>query len=204
MSRTRLTIGIAVIVLILAIAVVTVFRSDGKDGHIFGHEASNVEVAARCSNASPQAKGAKALELVRYPWPRLGYRVEFLGPKAGYLAMTYTGPKLIEVYVRPCHTINQIANTLGHEFGHAADDRYNTDAERLKIQEYRGYGIRDNWFGCNRCTDYDTPAGDYAEVFAYLFSPKGKFRSTMARPPARGPQTDLLIPFFGPESAYVR
>jgi hypothetical protein len=40
-----------------------------------------------------------------------------------------------------------------------------------------------SWYGCDGCTDYRSPAGDWAEVFAYWLAGPGDFRSQMGPPP---------------------
>ena len=40
------------------------------------------------------------------------------------------------------------------------------------------------WFGCDACPDYATPAGDFAETFAFLLLGPGNFHSLIAPLPA--------------------
>jgi hypothetical protein len=152
---------------------------------------------AQCPSGTPTQKGQEAVTLVTYPWEQLDYRVEFLGPRSGYLAITNTGTKTISLYVRSCQSVNELAHTMAHEFGHAIDDRYNTEADRAQIQLYRGIIPARPWFGCSSCTDYATPAGDFAEVFAYMHSPPGRFRSQLNGPPGPPEQLAAMEQFFG-------
>lgn len=149
--------------------------------------------SAGCDRRSPAVRGGAALGLIRYPVADLDYRIAFLGPRKGVLGTTFTGANRIEVYVRPCQTVAAVASILGHEVGHAIDDRLMTPARRGEYLAVRG--ISGEWFGCNRCTDYRTPAGDYAEVAATLFAPAGPWRSLMASRPT-GAALATLRPFF--------
>lgn len=144
-----------------------------------------------CPRGTPESKGAAALAMIAYPWDSLGYRFVFEGPKRGFLAVTNTGTKTIEVYVRQCQGVDQLATVVGHEIGHAIDDRYLSPADREQVQRYRGYSPRE-WYGCNRCTDYATPAGDFAEAVAYIIAPPGRFRSLLAGPPGDGAQREAI------------
>ena len=51
------------------------------------------------------------------------------------------------------------------------------------------------WFGCDECSDYATPAGDFAEVFEYWLLGPGDFRSQMGPPPS-SEQLELLSHLF--------
>jgi hypothetical protein len=61
-------------------------------------------------------------------------------------------------------------------------------------------GIRPNtpWFGCNGCSDFNTPAGDFAETFAYLLLGPGNFSGKIASAPT-GEQAVSLKTFFTAE-----
>ena len=50
--------------------------------------------------------------------------------------------------------------------------------------ELRGIDPGTAWFGCNRCSDYNTPAGDFAETFALLLIGPQYFRGRIAARPA--------------------
>lgn len=197
-SHTR-TLGLLLLVAFLGVvAGATFFPRDGGGRKFVDGDPTEEPASARCPGGSPQTKGRLALDRVNYPWQDLNYSVEFLPGKRGYLAITFTGPKRIEMYVRRCQSVDSVANTLAHEFGHALDDRYVTDAERGEYLAIRGKGPE--WFPCNRCSDYASGAGDFAEVFAFLKSPPGRFRSKVAPPPDEA-QAQLIERFYMPDAA---
>jgi len=123
------------------------------------------------------------LNLIHYPWQDLGYSVVFKGSRLGYRAMTLTAHRRIEIYVRPGEVLMNQAFDLAHELGHAFDLKNNDDERRRKWCELRGIKPSAPWFGCDACPDYGTPAGDFAETFAYLLLGPGNFHSMMAPAP---------------------
>ena len=145
-----------------------------------------------------EQRGQQALALLNYPWERLGYRIEFQGPRTGLLGVTDSSTKLITVFVRDRHTVAQIARTLAHELGHALDFSQTTVYEAKQYLAIRGlpFDIAD-WYPCNACTDFSSPAGDFAETFAsYLLGP-GDFRSEIGPAPSAD-QLAALGAIFSP------
>ena len=119
----------------------------------------------------------------------------FLQPRVGVRAMTFPAEHRIEVYARPQDDIHLLAYDIAHELGHAMDMTYNTNETRRNWMELRGIDPATPWFGCDKCSDYSTPAGDFAETFALLlFGPK-EFRGRIAPPPS-AQQIPLLFRFF--------
>jgi hypothetical protein len=140
-----------------------------------------------------------ALALIQFPWQQLQYEIVFLPPRQGFRAMTIPGKRRIEVYARPQDDIRLIAFDIAHELGHAIDLVHNTDETRRNWLRLRGLDPKTPWFGCNRCSDYKTGAGDFAETFALLLLGPEYFRGRIAPPPATA---DLpgLFSFFPKES----
>jgi hypothetical protein len=124
------------------------------------------------------------LALIAYPWPDLGYEVAFMRPRPGFRAMTISDRRRIEIYVHPGESPLVLAYDLAHEIGHAFDLEHNDAERRRQWRLLRGIDPEVPWFGCNRCPDYDTPAGDFAETFAYLLLGPGSYHSRIARPPS--------------------
>ncbi|MDP1793887.1 MAG: hypothetical protein Q8K63_07085 [Acidimicrobiales bacterium] len=131
-----------------------------------------------------EERGQLALALLNYPWERLGHRVEFQGPMTGVLGETNSSTKVITIFVRDSHSVTAIARTLAHEMGHALDFSQTTINEAKQYLAIRGlpYAVAD-WYPCNACNDYASPAGDFAEVFAYSLLGPGDFRSEIGPAP---------------------
>ena len=110
--------------------------------------------------------------------------------------MTITRTRRIEIYVRPSDTPRRLAYTLAHEFGHVIDLTHNTVQSRSRWMEKRGIDPKTPWFGCDACSDYGTPAGDFAESFAaMLVGPE--FYCGKMRPAPQAADVPNLAPFFG-------
>ncbi len=120
------------------------------------------------------------LALIHYPWENLGFDIVFKGSRTGYRAMTLTAKHRIEIYARPGDGLVQQAYDLAHELGHAFDLKNNNEERRRKWCELRGIEQSTPWFGCDACPDYGTPAGDFAETFAFLLLGPGNFHSAIA------------------------
>lgn len=151
--------------------------------------------APSCPGGTAFDKGQAALTMLRYPWGQLGYSIEFLDGRAGYLGATYEAERRIEIYVGRCQSVTSVAHVVGHEVGHAVDATYNDDHRRREWGRIRGFEAP--WWPCHLCTDYGHGAGDFAEVFAYLKATPGHFRSKLAGPPSPG-QAAELERFFHP------
>lgn len=192
-------LGAATVIVLVLIVLITVLVSD-KEAAIYTQDDTGMAANTTCAKGTPQQKGTQAQELVTYPWRDLNYTVSFLGPRKGILALTHTGRKTIEVYVRGCQSVTSVAGVFAHEVGHALDDRLMTPDERGEYLAVRG--ISGEWFGCNRCTDFATPAGDFAEVFSFIHAPPHEFRSKMAGPPS--PERVVTLQrFYQPDSPGV-
>jgi hypothetical protein len=136
------------------------------------------------------------LSLIRYPWQNLGYDIVFMGSRPGYRAMTLTARRRIEIYVRPGEGLMNQAYDLAHELGHAFDLKYNNEGRRQQWSKLRGINPATPWFGCDACPDYRTPAGDFAETFAFLLLGPGNYHSLMA-PVPKIEQVEELAEFCG-------
>ncbi|HET7489319.1 MAG TPA: hypothetical protein VFJ85_15415 [Acidimicrobiales bacterium] len=153
--------------------------------------------AGRSTAGSPAEKGAAALALVHYPIDQTGFRVTFEGERQGILGMTFLGSRTITVYVRSSQSVGAVARVLAHEVGHAVDASFTTEAERSQYRAIRGIGGGSWYSDCTDCSDYGSPSGDFAEVFAYWLLGDGTFLSTMAGKPTAS-QLAQLGPIFAP------
>jgi hypothetical protein len=137
----------------------------------------------------------EALGLISFPWQQLHYNIVFLAPKPGLRAMTFPAERRIEVYARPLDDSRLLAYDIAHELGHAFDMTFNTTKTRKQWMQARGINPNTPWFGCNRCSDFKTPAGDFAETFALLLLGPGNFSGKIASPPT-AEQIPVLKAFF--------
>jgi hypothetical protein len=142
--------------------------------------------------ASAAGVGAHALvrragALVDVVPARLGYRLVVAGPRAGVRAQTdrVTRTITITLFVGPGEVVHRVAHDLAHELGHAYDDRRMTPALRRAYLLRRGAPADRTWWPGDRSSDYDSGAGDFAEVFAACHAASPEFRSRMAPRPAQ-------------------
>ncbi len=134
---------------------------------------------------SPAQRGARVLASLHYPYQRLGYRIQFLPDKHGYLGLTVPEQRLIQIYVRSSESDLVLSHSIAHEIGHALDFSRSSLVTHRTYLTMRGLSTSRDWFGCSGCTDYRTPAGDWAEVFAYWLAGPGDYRSQVAGAPSR-------------------
>jgi hypothetical protein len=150
------------------------------------------------TTAARPPRPESALDLLQIPWQKLGYQIVFMSPQPGFRAMTLPGKHRIEVYVRPQDDVDLLAYDIAHELGHAIDVTYNTAETRRQWMQARGINPGTAWFGCDRCSDYNTPAGDFAETFALVLCGPKYFRSRIAGKPT-AEQIAALVQFFPKE-----
>ena len=156
--------------------------------------------AGLCSGAGWQARrGAAALASLRGGAARTGFRVEFAPARKGYMGLTHLRERRIELFVRPCGVQSDelLRHVAAHELGHAYDTTHGTSASRAAWMAARGIPASTPWYGCSGCTDFATPAGDFAEVYAQWARGASSNRSQLAGdvPPAQ--LAALASRFFG-------
>lgn len=152
----------------------------------------------RSEVSGPEAeRGLATLGTLDYPWQELGWTILFLGPRAGLQGMTYPHEQRIELYVRPGQSADDLAVVVAHELGHAVDVTFNDSTRRERWRDLRALPDDMPWFGCDGCTDYATPAGDFAEVFAWWLTEGRDYRSELG-PPPDGEELEQLLPLFWP------
>ena len=151
-----------------------------------------------------QAVGEAALARIDYPIDELGWTVAFLPGRSGYLGLAIGEEQRIEVYVRSSHGVDDVAHTLAHELGHAVDIMYGSAYRRAEYRRMRGLVYDGKWFGCDACSDYATPAGDFAEVFEYWLLGGGNFGSRLAGIPDDATLEHLSTLFVEPFPASRR
>ena len=152
---------------------------------------------AKKTTGSRQDLGQAALALIRYPWRDLNVTVAFLPQRRGVLGKTFPDRSRIEMYVRPNQTATQLAYMLAHEIGHMVDWRYGSSSRRAQWKQLRGIPAAMTWYGnaFSGGDDLATPAGDFAETFAYWLIGPVDYKSRLAPPPTAA-QLDRLKPLF--------
>ena len=139
-----------------------------------------------------------AMARISYPWRQLGYRIVFMGPEPTLWGRTsQRSMSMIEIYVRPDESVDMLAHVIAHEIGHAVDLVYGNDQRRSLWFEMRGISPR-SWFACSMCQDFSTPAGDFAETFAYW--QLGDFSRSQLAPAPTPAELSQLATFFAPAS----
>ncbi len=115
-----------------------------------------------------QRRGEAALASLRAGAARTGFTVSFAGARSGVMGLTYLNENRIEMFVRSCEKqpAELLRHVMAHELGHAWDTTKMSDAKRTAYLAARGIPTSTPWYGCSGCTDFATPAGDYAEVYA--------------------------------------
>jgi hypothetical protein len=151
-----------------------------------------------------QAVGEAALAQIDYPIDKLGWSVQFMSGRSGYLGLAIGEERRIEIYVRSTHGVSDVAHTLAHELGHAVDLTYGSNYRRREYRRLRGLSPEYKWFGCDACSDYATPAGDFAEVFEYWLLGDGGFQSQLAGAPDSTTLEYLSTLFVEPPMPSVR
>ena len=154
-----------------------------------------VAPASAVAVGAEQRRGEQALARITYPWRQLGFSVSFLPGRPGLFGKTVPAEHRIEIYVRTDEDDLLLTHMVAHELGHAVDVSYSDDARRARWLQLRGIDPATPWFGCSLCTDYQTPAGDFAETFALWQAGPRDFRSRMA-PPPDAQQLASLQPLF--------
>jgi hypothetical protein len=149
------------------------------------------------------AREKAALALIGFPWQQLQYDIVFMAPRPGVRAMTFFGEHRIEVYARPNDDERLLAFDIAHELGHAIDVTRNTGESRRKWLNARGIDPSTPWFGCSGCSDFNTPAGDFAETFALFLLGPGHFSARIAPPPS-AEQIPALASFFPTQNSYLQ
>jgi hypothetical protein len=144
-----------------------------------------------------------ALALIEFPWRQLQYDIVFMAPRPGVRAMTFPSQRRIEIYARPKDNAQLLAFDIAHELGHAIDATRNTAQIRQKWMKARGIDPATPWFGCSGCSDFNTPAGDFAETFAFFLLGPGHFAGRIAPPPSVK-QIPELASFFPTQNSYLQ
>ena len=146
-----------------------------------------------------QRRGAAALASLSAGAERTGFSVSFAPARTGYLGLTHLQERRIEVFVRGCDAQSDelLRHVMAHELGHAYDTTHGNASVRAAYQAARGIPASTPWYGCSGCTDFATPAGDFAEVYAQWARGAAANRSELAGDPGPAELAALASQFFG-------
>jgi hypothetical protein len=146
-----------------------------------------------------ERRGRAALARLRRPGDAQAFGVEFAGARPDVIGLATVHERRLEVFVRPCGALseNLLRHVVAHELGHLVDGVRMTDALRAEWLAARGIPAGTPWYGCNSCTDFATPAGDFAEVYAQWQRGASGNRSRLAGAPSAGELEQLAARFWG-------
>jgi hypothetical protein len=85
---------------------------------------------------------------------------------------------------------------MAHEMGHAYDAAHMTESSRAAYKAMRGIPSSTPWFGCSYCTDFATPAGDFAETYSQWQRGSADSRTKIAPMPGPAALARLGATFF--------
>ena len=124
--------------------------------------------------------------------------VRFLPARSDVLGLAHLQERRLELFVRSCERQSDslVLHVLAHELGHLLDVTRLDDDQRAQWRAVRGIPADTPWFGCDGCTDFATPAGDFAEVYAQWQRRASGNRSELAPAPSRAELEELAARFF--------
>jgi hypothetical protein len=144
-----------------------------------------------------QRRGQAALDSLLRPLPA-GVTMTFLPGGGALKGMTYYDRHHVDIFVGSCTAESDalLRHVVAHEMGHAWDSLHMTDQLRADYLAARGIAAGTPWFGCNKCQDFATPAGDFAETYAQWQRSASDSRSTIAPPATPAELASLGAQFF--------
>lgn len=146
-----------------------------------------------------QRRGEAARDQLRHVAATRGVPVSFRPGRADVLGMADLDTRSVDVYVRSCAGQSDalLRHVLAHELGHVLDELRMDDVQRAQWLEVRGIPAGTPWYGCSACSDFATPAGDFAEVYAQWARGAASNRSQLAGSPGPATLAQLAARFFG-------
>jgi hypothetical protein len=175
----------AAIAAVAAVLLVAVSSQRGRPAADGSRGAATQPTAAPSGGpptAAQLALARRAQGLVDVRPAELGYRLAVRAARPGVRGATDRATRPITLYVDEREAAHRVAHDLAHELGHAYDDRRMDAAARARWLRERG--ARAPWSPGGARSDYETGAGDFAEVFARCHAASSEFRSRLAPPPA--------------------
>lgn len=162
--------------------------------------------AASVAPVTPDALGAEALALVRYPWQQIpSYHIVFKpiadAPSPDFLGNTdftwgQTGGTST-LYVFPGETVTQLAGIIGFEIGHEVDaSAVEPQGGEAAIENILGIHPS-SWAPNCDCAEQNYLSGWYAAAFSNYWSPGVGNWSNLAAEPT-GPVLAAVEPWLNP------
>lgn len=154
-----------------------------------------------CQGAGWEARrGAAAIDRLRRPTDARAVPMAFRTARSDVLGMADLNARRVDVYVRSCakQSDGLLLHVVAHELGHLVDAIRMNDDLRAEWMAARGIPAGTPWFGCSRCSDFATPAGDFAETYAQWQRGASTNRSQLAPAPSRAQLASLTAAFFAP------
>lgn len=147
-----------------------------------------------------QRRGEAAVSRLRRPADARAVTVAFRAARPDVLGLAHLRERRVEVFVRSCASQSdaRLLHVVAHELGHLVDAVRLTSELRDQWLAARGIPAGTPWFGCDGCTDFATPAGDFAETYAQWQRGATTSRSQLAPAPSRAQLHALAARFFAP------
>ena len=147
-----------------------------------------------------QRRGEAAIPRLRRPSDARAVPVAFRPARSDVLGMADLHERRVDVFVRSCakESDGLLLHVIAHELGHVLDASRMNGELRARWMELRGIPAGTPWFGCDRCADFATPAGDFAETYAQWQRRATSNRSQLAPAPSRAQLAELARTFFSP------
>ena len=175
--RGNVTMLLVVLALVLVVFAVAALALRGDDDKAPAVRPQNDPAARRTALRRAQA-------LVDVKAADLGWRVA-LAPRRdpAVRAKADTGTRTITLFLARDDATHRTAHDLAHEIGHAYDAERMTRAARRAFLRRRGVPSV-GWSPGPARPDYESGAGDFAEVYALCHAASPEFRSRLAPRPA--------------------
>ena len=191
--------GVQAVDVVAPTPVVLVFATPTRAARPRVAAATRTRTAAPAADScgTPQERGTTALASLRHPIPG-GISISYLSGRSDLLGLTYLSQRHIDLFVRSCSGESSalLRHVIAHELGHAYDATRMTPELRAQYLAARGIPAGTPWMGCDRCTDFATPAGDFAEMYSLWQRGGGDSRSRMGSTPGAAGLAALGAQFF--------
>lgn len=145
-----------------------------------------------------QRRGEAALASLRRPADAQAFTVAFRPARTDVMGLAHLQEGRVELFVRSCRaqSAELLRHVLAHELGHLLDVERMTAALRSDYLAARDIPADAPWYGCDGCTDFGTPAGDFAEAYSQWQRGAPSNRSTMGAPMSSAELEQIAARFF--------